>query len=123
MLTRQFLTYLLVGVLTTIVDIGSMQIMLSLGYPTTLAATVGFMLGLAFNYVTHQRVTFRADHSTATLLRFGVLVAVNYLLTLLCVHAGEYWLDSALAGKLLSLPLVTINGFFSGKYWVFRRKL
>lgn len=122
MLTRQFLVYVFVGILTTIVDIGSMQTLLWLGYGTTFSASVGFALGLAFNYVTHQRVTFRADHSTGTLLRFGVLVAVNYGLTLLCVHAGEQWFDSALVGKLTSLPLVTINGFLCGRYWIFRRR-
>lgn len=122
MLTRQFIVYVFVGILTTVVDIGSMQTLLWLGYGTTLAASVGFALGLAFNYVTHQRVTFRADHSAATLLRFGVLVAVNYGLTLLCVHAGEQWFGSALIGKLASLPLVTINGFLCGKYWIFRRR-
>jgi putative flippase GtrA len=119
---RQFTVYVFVGVLTTIIDIGSMQLLLGLGYSTTLAVSTGFLLALAFNYVTHQRVTFRAVHSAGTLMRFGVLVVVNYGLTLLCVHAGEHWLDSALAGKLASLPLVTLNGFLAGRYWVFQQK-
>lgn len=121
MLARQFIVYVVVGILTTVVDIGSMQLLLQLGYGTTLAASSGFVLGLIFNYVTHQRVTFRAAHSSGTLVRFAVLVAVNYALTLLCVHGGERWLDSALLGKLVSLPLVTINGFLAGRYWIFRQ--
>ena len=121
MILRQFVVYVAVGVLSALLDIGTMQLLLqsSLAYPAAVSA--GFIVGLLFNYAAQQRVTFRAEHSLRAAWRFGVLLLLNYLLTLACVEAGVRAVDSVLAGKLLSLPLVALNGFVLGRHWVFRK--
>jgi putative flippase GtrA len=119
---RQFLIYVGVGVLSAIVDIGSMQALLWLAFDHRIAVTVGFAVGLVFNYLCHERFTFRAKRSTATFVRFAVLVLMNYGLTLLCVQLGVALLDSVLAGKLVSLPIIAANGFLWGRYWIFRQR-
>ena len=48
------------------------------------------------------------------------MVALNYLLTVGLVGAAHQLLGSALAGKLVSLPLVAVNGYLLGRYWIFR---
>jgi putative flippase GtrA len=121
-MTRQFLIYIGVGVLSAIVDIGTMQTLLWLAVDHRIAVTVGFGVGLVFNYLCHERFTFRAKRSTATLVRFAVLVLMNYGLTLLCVQLGIALLDSVLAGKLASLPIIAANGFLWGRYWIFRQR-
>lgn len=119
---RQFLIYVGVGVLSAIVDIGSMQALLWLAVDHRIAVTAGFAVGLVFNYLCHERFTFHAKRSTATLVRFAVLVLMNYGLTLLCVQLGIALLDSVLAGKLVSLPIIAANGFLWGRYWIFRQR-
>ena len=119
MLQRQVLVYVGVGLLTAVLDVGTLQGLLLVGWSTTGAVTVAFLLALAFNYICHQRYTFSAVHSLPALLRYLGLVGFNYLLTLGCVWLGEQLLASVLAGKLVSLPLVTLTGFLLGKYWVF----
>lgn len=119
MLQRQLLVYVGVGLLTAVLDVGTLQGLLLLGWSTTAAVTIAFLLALAFNYVCHQRYTFAAVHSLPVLLRFLALVGFNYLLTLGCVWLGERLLASVLIGKLVSMPLVTLTGFLLGKYWVF----
>ncbi len=119
MLQRQFLVYAGFGLLTAVLDVGALQGLRLLGWSTTAAVTIAFILALVFNYVCHQRYTFAAVHSLPVLLRFLALVGFNYLLTLGCVWLGEQLLDSVLLGKLVSMPLVTITGFLLGKYWVF----
>lgn len=121
MILRQFGVYVAVGVLTAIVDIGLMQLLLMAGFDHRVAVSAGFVVGLLFNYVTHQRVTFKATHSRRSVWRFVVLLLLNYGLTLGCVEVGIQAVDSVLAGKLLSLPLVALNGFMLGRYWVFAR--
>lgn len=119
-MTLQLITYLGVGVLSAVVDIGTMEGLIFFGVHYGSAASLGFAVGLVFNYICHARVTFRAKSKMSTVFRFGILVLVNYLLTMICVVACQQWFDSALTGKLLSLPLVAANGFLAGKYWVFR---
>lgn len=118
---RQFAVYVGVGVLSAVVDIGTMSLLLHAGSDHRIAVTAGFLIGLVFNYLCHERITFQALRSRGTILRFGVLVLVNYALTLLCVQLSLAWLDSVLIGKLVSLPIVAVNGFLWGRYWVFRR--
>lgn len=119
-MTRQFLVYLLVGVLSALVDIGTLQALLWLALDHRLAVTGGFVLGTVFNYLCHERFTFRATRSAGTMLRFCALLLVNFALTMLLVQLSVSLLDSVMIGKLVALPLVALNGFLCGKYWVFR---
>jgi putative flippase GtrA len=118
---RQFLVYIGIGILTACIDIGAMQALLVAGVGHPGAVSVGFILGLIFNYFSHQRVTFKAQNSRRSVVRFGVLVVLNYLLTMLCVELSVITVDNVLAGKLVSLPLVAMNGFLLGRYWVFKK--
>lgn len=120
-MTRQFITYVFVGILSAIVDIGTMQALIWLDFDYRIAVSVAFGIGLTFNYLCHERVTFRAKRSAGTIVRFGVLVLANYGLTLLCVHLSVANLDSVMVGKLVSLPLIAVNGFLWGRFWVFRK--
>ena len=119
-MTGQFLVYIVVGLLSAMIDIGTMQALLWFALDYRIAVSVAFAVGLTFNYLCHERVTFRAKRSVGTIVRYGILVLANYGLTLLCVHLSVTHLDSVLTGKLVSLPLVAINGFLWGRYWVFR---
>lgn len=119
-MTRQFLVYVLVGVASAIVDIGTMQALLWLNVDHRIAVTVAFATGLVFNYLCHERITFRAMRSRATIVRFAVLVLMNYGLTMLCVQLAVAYFASVLIGKLISLPLVAVNGFLWGRYWIFK---
>lgn len=119
---RQFLTYLLGGVLSAGFDIGVMQLLISSGMPAVPAASTGYVCGLLVNYGFHARVTFKQFSQRSSFVRYLGAAAANYLLTIALVAAAEYWLGSALAGKLVSLPLVALNGFLLGKYWIFKRQ-
>jgi putative flippase GtrA len=81
---------------------------------------LGFLAGFVSNFLLHSRITFRAAYTHAQLLRFMMVVLLNFLLSMCIVFAFQEGLNAALLGKLLSLPLVAVNGFFLGKYWVFR---
>ena len=120
LISRQFAVYVIGGVLCALVDIGLMQLLLSKGAPATAAASAGFVAGLLVNYAFHSRVTFSAEASPARFARFLCLVGINWLLTIACVALAQATLDSPLAGKILSLPLVAVNGYLLGRYWIFK---
>lgn len=121
----QFLVFVAGGVLCALIDIGIMQLLVRSGVAYPLATSAGFAAGLLANYMYHRRVTFKAPASSANLVRYLCVVGLNYMLTMACVAAGvavlgEPAAHSALIGKLVSLPLVAINGFLLSKYWVFK---
>ncbi|MDT1843052.1 GtrA family protein, partial [Acinetobacter baumannii] len=45
---------------------------------------------------------------------------INYLLMLACVALAAALLDNPLAGKLVSLPIVAINGYLLSKHWIYK---
>ncbi|QKV51752.1 GtrA family protein [Comamonas antarctica] len=120
MAMRQFAVYIGVGVACALIDIGLMQLLSRLGAHYMVATTAGFVAGLAVNFLLHAHVTFRAGYSHRALARYLVLVLANYALTLLVVSLFHAWLDMPLAGKIVSLPFVAINGYLLGKHWVYR---
>ncbi len=118
--SRQFAVYVTGGVLCALVDIGLMQLLLGAGFHHTAAASAGFAAGLLVNFAFHSGVTFKASANPASFARYLCLVGINYALTLGCVALAQALFDNPLLGKILSLPLVAVNGFLLGKYWIFK---
>jgi putative flippase GtrA len=118
--TRQFIVFVTGGLICAVADVGLMQLLLSGGVSTAVATTAGFGAGLLVNYAFHSRVTFNTTASPANFSRYLCVVGINYLLTLACVAAAGAVLDNPLAGKLVSLPLVAVNGYLLSKYWIFK---
>lgn len=116
----RFVVYVLVGVTCAVIDVGLMELLRGLGLHYLLATSLGFLAGFVINFLLHSRITFSAAYTHAQLLRFMMVVLLNFLISMCIVFAFQEWLNAALLGKLLSLPLVAVNGFFLGKHWVFR---
>jgi len=120
LLSPQFLVYIGGGVLSALVDIGLMQLLILNGSDAFAAASAGFVAGLCVNYAFHAKVTFKNVTSLRTLVRFLCLVGLNYLLTLGLVAIALALFQQAIIGKLMSLPVVAINGFLLSKHWIYK---
>lgn len=121
MMVWQFAVFVGVGVLSACVDIGVLQLLVLGGWATGFSVSCGFAAGLLVNYWCHARLTFRVSMTSRSMLRFGVVVGLNYLITLSCVLGAERAEIGVLLGKVVSLPIVALNGFAFSKYWVFKR--
>lgn len=117
---RQFGLFLIGGGLSALIDVGLMQGLIIAGVHYLTAASAGFISGLLFNYLFHARLTFRNPMTARSFLRYLTLVGVNYLFTLACIGLAVHWGALPVIGKLVSLPLVAVNGFLIGKYWIFK---
>jgi putative flippase GtrA len=117
---KQFLMYVCVGVVCAVIDIASAKGLAYAGVHYAWAVSGGFFFSLIINYALHARVTFQAISSHLTMLRFGVVVAVNYLITMLFCAVSVHLAGDFIFGKLLSLPVIAINGFILSRNWVFR---
>ena len=118
---RQFALFVAGGLLCAGVDVGLMQLLLRGGVNVPAATTAGFLASLLLNYAFHSQVTFNTAAGTAGFVRYLCVVGLNYLLTLGCVALGMHLAGMPLAGKLVSLPLVAVNGYLLSKYWIFRK--
>lgn len=118
---RQFFIFIIGGTVSAIIDIATMQLMIAVNISPLQAATAGFFLGLLFNFVYHASVSFESTISLPVLGRFLSVVGLNYLITIVLIYVSlELLQQGALPGKIFSLPVVAVNGYFLSKYWVFK---
>ena len=118
--SRQFMVFLLVGIVSAILDLGMLSALLQLGFHPYLAVSIAFLCGLGINLWLHSRLTFQTNLSTQNALRFLIVVGMNWLIILGVVFIFEQLGNSYLFGKLVSLPLVAIHGFLWSRLWVFK---
>ena len=117
---HQFAVFCLVGLFSAFVDLGSLQLLVWLDLPKYLSVTAGFLTGLVINLVLHARLTYGATLNAANSTRYGLVVLLNYLLTLACVTLSENLLAHYLPSKLVALVLAALLGFTLGKHWIFK---
>ena len=120
LLDAQFMIFIAGGIVSAILDICILQIMIFMGYVNILSVTAGFFGGLIVNFTFHVKLTFKSVTSFLILIRFLLVVLVNYLITVAFVMISFSFLENVLVGKIASLPIIAINGFLLSKYWVFK---
>lgn len=120
-LNRQFVTFVLVGTLCAICDVGVLSLLKLSGVNYLVSVTFGFLTGLILNYLLHAMVTFNSAINNAKLIKFLIVVLMNYALTMFCVFQFNLLFGAPIFGKIVSLPLVAINGFILSKNWVYKK--
>ena len=119
-LSWQFATFTAVGLLSAFVDLGALFIFIQFGLSPYLGITAAFICGLCINLWFHKRFTFTSKLMEENAIRFFLLVGMNYGLTLGVIFFFQQLGQTYIVGKVISLPLVAINGFLWSKHWVFR---
>ncbi|WP_163275292.1 GtrA family protein [Cellulomonas iranensis] len=119
---RSLVLYVLVGGLSYVVDAGLLVLVTGpLGGPVWLGTTVGFWTSVVVNFLLNRAVFSQGDASSVSHgVRYGVLLGVNYLVTLLIVHVGTTWGLPPVVPKTVAVALTTCWNFVLYRVWVFR---
>lgn len=119
--SRHWRAYRLVGVTSVGVDLGLLVLRRArAGAPLWAAATVGFWSSVVVNCTLNRTVSFRDRRGGPTALaRFGVLLGVNWLLTLVGVTARVHLGWPYTVGKVGIMPLLTVLDYTACSRWVF----
>ena len=128
LLTREIISYLIVGVLTTLVSLGSFALLLHLGIGLVLSNTLSTFLAILFAYVTNKIWVFRALNyeivaMVVEFLKFLSSRVLTYVIdTILLVFLVDFLLFDPLAAKIFTSVVVVILNYFLSKKAVFRQK-
>lgn len=119
---RSLVLYVLVGGLSYVVDAGLLVLVTGpLGGPVWLGTTIGFWTSVVVNFLLNRAVFSQGDASSVSHgVRYGVLLGVNYLVTLLIVHVGTSWGLPPVVPKTFAVALTTCWNFVLYRVWVFR---
>lgn len=121
MMTREFLTYALVGFLASII-----YGLVLWGSTGLIGSNLGAVLiaqiaALAFHFVVNANVTFRSLKITRQILRRYVAyqLAINLALAGLSLFLLQLGLIHPLIIGIVSTGLIGVAGFLLAKFWVF----
>lgn len=117
----QFLRYLGVGLVNTLVGLGTTYLAKwLLGWGDVSANAIGYAVGICVSFSLNRRWTF--DHGGPAWRTFGLFLLValgawgaNLATVMLAIHVG---VNSYLA-QALGIPVYTITSFLANKYLVF----
>lgn len=121
-LTPQFVRYVLIGVLVLVVDVGGLAILLAAGVVREGAVASSFLAAMIVQFTLNRWLNFRAfDRSVVSqAANYLAVTGANLLLTLVVVDFCVLQLHTtALAGKLLSLPLTLPFSYVAHKHVTF----
>lgn len=120
---RRFLIYLAVGVTGFVVDFGLLVLFREVvGTPVWVAATIAFWGSLAIVFLTNKYVTFGARGAGhRQLVRYFVLLGINYLATLAVLDLAERSGLGYQIGKVVAVGMTTAWNFVAYQHWVFRK--
>ena len=124
-LSREFLTYLIVGGLTFLIYFGFIALTLEiLHLDYRVGVSIAYLLAVIFHFIINRKFTFRAygDLLIPQFIRYAGVVLVNYLITMLVVSFCVVNLSiPPYLGAALALVLTVGVGYLSSKIWVFRK--
>jgi putative flippase GtrA len=118
-ITRQFVTYVSIGIVSAMVDITILKLSMLLHVGFFFATLAGYIFGLIVNYFLHSFFTFKSSVAVHRMFRYLILVFINYWLTVVLVFFSISFMNDAIYGKIISLPIVAIIGFFASKKWIY----
>ena len=124
-LSREFLTYLIVGGLTFLIYFGFIALtveVLHLDY--RVGVSIAYVFAVSFHFFANRMFTFRAadDRLIHQSIRYVGVLLVNYLITMAVVFfcVGRLGLSPYLSAAFAVVVTVGV-GYFASKLWVFRR--
>lgn len=119
---RQFVRFVFVGVLNTIVGYGSYLLFLYLGLHYLFAVVFSHSIGVTHSYFWNKYWTFRnKTKSHKQKLKFVTVYCVTFALNaILLTFFVEFVRMSPQIGGFFALLIVTIASFCGHKFWSFR---
>ncbi len=120
---RQFVTYLLFGILTSSVTYAVFLLLYRwFGHHYLLASGLGYCAGSVSSFLANQRFTFNARGRMHVLLgKFAAVAALALGIDLLAVHVCIAWLRIfPEVAQVLALMCAGFCNFVASKLWIFR---
>ena len=118
--TWQLARYGAFGALATAVHYALMAYLLAAGWFPVSASTAGAAVGALVAYAANRKWTFRAEHSSARLLRFMAVAALGLLFNAILLATIHQWLIQSIIGaQLLTTGLVFVATFLINLKWSF----
>lgn len=123
MLKKDFVLYLLIGTVNSIVGYILIFTFMLFGIPAEISNFLGYMITLFISYGLNRQFSFKSENSHINdLPKFVISMAVSYIANLLTLVVLYRIFDiNVYASQILAGGVYTMSGYMLSKFWVFRR--
>lgn len=120
-MTHPVRRFLVIGLIVYAVDVAVIWALRErMGWSVVPATSAAFSAAFVVNFGLNRWVAFRSSVPIAgQALRFGVLVALNYLLTVCIVFTATELGAGIVAAKTIATAMLTVLNYLAYRYWVF----
>ena len=116
----QFIKFIIVGVLNTIVGYGIYWAMLQLDFNFTIAALVSTLIGIIFNFFTMGRLVFNSKNN-ALFYKFVFVYIFLYLISIAGISfIHNFDISYEIAGAIIIIPRAILS-YILNKNVVFKK--
>jgi len=119
---QQFIKYLLVGGLNTVLSTAIIFIVQAAGARPVVANLVGYAIGITVSFALNSKITFRTAVTRHSALRFLIVMLVSYLANLATLLSVLHLTHAPYVAQLCGIPVYVIVGFLGNKYWAMRER-
>jgi len=120
-LKKQVISFILVGILNTIVGYSLYAFFIFLGFNYLLSVLFATILGIIFNFKTIGKLVFN-NSNKKLFFKFIITYIIVFFINVFFIKIfRSYGLNDYLAGFLAILPCAIIS-FMLNKYYVFKEK-
>lgn len=125
MINKQFIKYLAVGVMNTIVGYGVIFSLMYIGKSPEFSNITGYIIGISVSYILNRYFTFNDKNNFFTgFLKFVLSMAISYILNFITlIYCIRVIGINPYLSQLISGVVYTISGFLFSKYFAFRGKI
>ncbi len=119
---KQISRFVAVGILNTIVGVGSYFILLDLNIYYLFSSFIAHIIGVTNSFIWNKKWTFRSNGSfLKEFLKFNSVYAVTFFvnLLLLVLFVEKFGFNPKISG-VFSLGISAMISFFGHKYWSFK---
>jgi len=121
MIHKEFIRFISVGILNTIVGYGLYAVFIFFGFNYITASLFATILGIFFNFQTIGRIVFK-NHNNSLIYRFISVYAIVFIISIGSIKIlKSYGFDDYSAGFIIIFPNAIIS-FLLNKFYVYRIK-
>ena len=121
LLAREGIVFLLVGIVTLAIELGSFYLLSLWGMPHDAAAALSFLVPSFFNYYGHCLLTFGKSPSLASAARYAASVGINGVIHMSAFAvANHVLLFEPLWAKLAAMAVSIASNFCVQKFFTFK---
>lgn len=120
---NNFINYILIGVLNTMIGFGSIMLLMSNGFSPELSNLMGYLIGICFSFILNKRHNFKTkDDPLKEFVKFFTSMGIAYIsnfLVLVFLYRVLY-LNKYLS-QIVASGIYVMVGYMLSKAYVFKR--